>query len=133
MRSAPGRPSAARRCARAAARVDARDVAARRARGTRRRPPESWRSRRALIPRGVEHAHAAGARVEAAVDPGLPGEPEDAAGVEAGGVEVCGRAVAGSGEAAYPKRPLVHADDRVEAAIGHPGRTVGPDDHAVRR
>ena len=72
--------------------------------------------------------------VEPAVDAGLAREPEPAAAVERRRVEVrARRASAGSGKRRTRVRAVVDADDRVQAAVGDPGRAVRPDDHAVRR
>jgi hypothetical protein len=84
-------------------------------------------------PGGVEHAHPAAARVHAAVDAALAGEPQHPAPVEGGGVEVDGGTVARQGIAVHRLAGRVDPHDRVQPAVGDPRGAVGPDDHAVRR
>src|SRR5438093_4816382 len=85
---------------------------------------------RPLPARRVEHVDLSARWVEPADDPGLPGEPEDAAPVERRGVEALTRPR--YGPAPDLARDRVDADDRVETAVGDPGRAIRTDDDAVR-
>src|SRR5262249_30462723 len=83
--------------------------------------------------RRLPHLHLLALGIEAADDAALTGEPQHALLVEHRRVEV------GVGRAAVQLPDLhavilaVDAGDGVLATFGHPGRTVGPDHHAVRR
>src|SRR5215207_816187 len=116
-----------------AAGVDPRDVAS----GERRVPDlAARRGGDAVRPgpaRGGERAYAPAARIDAAVDAGLAGEPQAAGAIEGRRVEVGARAIVGQRETAHAQRPGIDADDRVEPAVGDPRRTVGTDDDAVWR
>ncbi len=70
---------------------------------------------------------------DASVDAGLAGEPQRAARVEHRRVEIGGRVVGGKREPPHLPRRRVHADDRVQPAVGDPWSAVRTDDHAVRR
>src|SRR5262249_33169690 len=87
----------------------------------------------AAAARRLEYFHVAGFRIEAPVDPALPGEPEHALQIERRGVEVGVARVLGQ----LPDLDLpclgVHTHDGVLAAVGEPRGAVRARDHAVRR
>src|SRR3989454_633595 len=118
---------------RARVEIDARDVAAGQrgvvdvALGRRRDPVGAAAARR------VPDLHVAGRGVEAAVHAALAREPDAPALVERRGVEVGPLARLRQRPAPDLARLRIDAHDRVRAALGHPRRAVGADDHAVRR
>ena len=83
--------------------------------------------------RRIEDLHVATDGRETAVDPGLPGEPQRAAPIKRGGVDVGRRARGGQGELADLRSRRVDPDDRVQAAISDPRCVVGADDDPVGR
>src|SRR5215813_13145581 len=80
----------------------------------------------------VEHGHCGRFRLEPTIDAILAGEPERALAIESGGVEVGAAALLRQREYLDLARIGIDADDRVLAAIGHPGSTIGSHDHAMR-
>ena len=79
----------------------------------------------------IEDVDPPGSRVEASVDAVLAGEPEDAAPVEGGRVEVGVATPLREGMYRGLLRGRIHADDRVPSAVGDPRGPVRADDHAV--
>src|SRR5690606_18257072 len=116
----------------AALRIDTGDIAA----GKRGEPDLAVGRRRDAIGTAaawrLEYPHLLGARIEAAVDAVLAGEPQRAVAAEGGGVEVAVADRLGK----RPDRQLaaggIEANDGVLAAVGDPGGAVGPLDDAVR-
>src|SRR5215813_8172821 len=74
----------------------------------------------------------AGRWIDAAVNAGLSGEPQDALLIEGGGVEIRVGEFPRQGEKLYLPRHRIDTRDRVLSALGDPRSTVRPDDHAVR-
>ena len=81
----------------------------------------------------IEDRHRSALRIEAAEDSLLTREPEQAVPVKGRSIEVGVGAISRQREPLHFVRHGIHADDRVQAAVGDPGRAVGPDDDAVWR
>ena len=81
----------------------------------------------------VEDLDLAARLIKPPVDTGLPGEPERPGGIEDGGVQVRARPVRRERERTDLVGLAVDPDDRVETAVGDPGRTVRPGDDSVGR
>src|SRR5207249_4517674 len=79
----------------------------------------------------VEHLQVGAARIEAAIDAVLAGEPQDATAIESSRVQV--GVAPGQRKNADLVRLRIHPHDCVLAAIGHPGRAVRAEDDAVWR
>ena len=71
------------------------------------------------------------ARFEPPIEAALPREPQPAGAIEYGRVQVRVGRRRGKREEPHRARTRVHADDRVEPAVGDPRRAVGADDDAV--
>ena len=81
----------------------------------------------------AEDLQVAGARIETPVDAALAREPQHAAAIEHRRVQVGIAGARGQAEQADRLGARVDAHDRVETAVGDPGRAVRADDDAVRR
>src|SRR5690606_24721908 len=113
--------------------IDARDE-----RSRERAPPDLALRRRAdavgpATARRAPHPRFTRARIDAADEAALPGEPQRAVRIEGGGVEIrVGRAFGQREHAHFAPGPA-DANDRVPAAVGQPRGAIGSLDHAVRR
>src|SRR5215813_653527 len=111
--------------------VDLADIVA----GERRKPHvAAWRRGDAIAARSgrTPRLDLAGRWIDAAVNAGLSGEPQDALLIEGGGVEIRVGEFPRQGEKLYLPRHRIDTRDRVLSALGDPRSTVRPDDHAVR-
>ncbi len=81
----------------------------------------------------VPDRHRTGCRIETAVDAALSGEPDSPLAVEGCCVETGVGACSGQWPGLHLFGPGVDAEYGVQAAVGDPSGTIGPDNYAMRR